>query len=144
MISAFSIHLTLLKTWNRVYKCWVRPELQHDVINILAPALLQSHDVVSHHECLTYLKMTTHNIKLLAVASLRPSRQTGRASSCVHVVQMAQKHMHMQLHFSLTRPPWGQYLSFIIQSSFSNVRIILDISYNYCNIHILKLFFIFI
>ena len=31
IVSALSIHLTLLKTWNRVYKCWVRPELQHDL-----------------------------------------------------------------------------------------------------------------
>ena len=28
IISSFSIHLTLLKTWNKVYKFWVRPELQ--------------------------------------------------------------------------------------------------------------------
>ena len=32
MISAFSIHLTPVKTWNRVYKFWGRPELQHDWI----------------------------------------------------------------------------------------------------------------
>ena len=32
MIPALGIHLTCLKTLNRVYKCWVRPELQHDVI----------------------------------------------------------------------------------------------------------------
>ena len=32
MISALSIHLTTVKSWNRVYKWWVRPELKHDVI----------------------------------------------------------------------------------------------------------------
>ena len=32
MISALSIHLTPIKTWNRVYKYWVRPGLQHDGI----------------------------------------------------------------------------------------------------------------
>ena len=31
IILALSIHLTLLKTWNWVYKFWVRPELHHDV-----------------------------------------------------------------------------------------------------------------
>ena len=31
MISALSIHLSPIKTWNRVYKCWERLVLQHDV-----------------------------------------------------------------------------------------------------------------
>ena len=31
IISAVKIHLALLKTWNRAYKFWVRPELQHDM-----------------------------------------------------------------------------------------------------------------
>jgi hypothetical protein len=32
MISALSIHLTHVKTWKRVYKWLVRPDIQHNVI----------------------------------------------------------------------------------------------------------------
>ena len=54
IISALSIHLTLLRTWNRVYKFWVRPEVQHDLFRFTdRGALLQLYDVISSHKHLT-------------------------------------------------------------------------------------------
>ena len=53
MISALSILLIPVKTGNRVYKCRVRPDLQHDMIrDVLATALPQPHEI-SCHERLT-------------------------------------------------------------------------------------------
>ena len=40
IISAVSIHWTPVKIWNIVYKCWVRPELQHDVIRRLGHCVI--------------------------------------------------------------------------------------------------------
>ena len=54
IISALSIHLTLLKTWNRIYKFWVRPELQNMIcLDLLTTALLQLNYVISCHKRLT-------------------------------------------------------------------------------------------
>ena len=49
MISVLSIHLTPIKSWNRVYKCWVRPELQHDVIRCPGHCIIATawHDITS-------------------------------------------------------------------------------------------------
>jgi hypothetical protein len=54
IILALSIHLNVLKTWNRVYKFWVRPELQHDLFRPTDHyPLQQMQDVISSHKRLT-------------------------------------------------------------------------------------------
>ena len=54
IILALSIYLTLLKTWNRVYKFWVKPELQHDLFRPTDHCgLLQLLDVISSNKRLT-------------------------------------------------------------------------------------------
>ena len=54
IISALIIHLTLLKTRNRVYKFWVKPELQYYLfIPTDHCALLQLLDMISSHKRLT-------------------------------------------------------------------------------------------
>ena len=46
--SALSIHLTLLKIWNRVYKFWVRSELQHDLFRSLCINAIAWRDIKSY------------------------------------------------------------------------------------------------
>ena len=54
IISALSIHLSLLQTENIVYKFRVKPELQHYLFRSTDHcALLQLHDVISSHKRLT-------------------------------------------------------------------------------------------
>ena len=83
MISALSIHLTSTKTWNRVYNCWMRPELQHDVIRCPDHCITKTawRDITSWApNRLTSLKSQTRDPQLkvppggLVLMSLRPEK----------------------------------------------------------------------
>ena len=45
-ISALSIHLTTVKTWNRIYKCWVNYIIT--LLDALATEVTQPHEITSY------------------------------------------------------------------------------------------------
>ena len=50
MISALSIYLNPVKNWNRLDKCWVRPEPQHDVTRRLGHCIIATlWHIISYH-----------------------------------------------------------------------------------------------